>query len=50
MEIEDDGVGENFPQSALFILNRRRWRGHTLDTVKKKRRQMMKREEVRKGG
>lgn len=49
MEIEDGGVGENFPQSALFVLNRRSWRGHTLVTVKK-RRQMMKREEVRKGG
>lgn len=49
MEIEDDGVGGNFPQSAVFILNRRSWRGHTLVTVKK-RRQMMKGEEVRKGG
>lgn len=49
MEIVDDGVGEKFAQSALFILNRRSWRGHSLVTVKK-RRQMMKREEVRKGG
>lgn len=49
MEIQDDGVGENFPQSALFISNRRSSRGHTLVTLKK-RRQMMKREEVRKGG
>lgn len=49
MEIEDDGVGELFPQSALFILNRRSWRGHTLVPVKKRRR-VMKREEVRKGG
>lgn len=44
MEVQDDGRGENF-----FFLNRRSWRGHSLVTVRKRRR-VMKRGEVRKGG